>query len=87
MTQFDREVTTGEFKAFVISCLSSLCDFQQFKQALDIQVSVEKEQLPEGTTPKEESSDEEYENASSVWMQDDSSAVGTLLPLIHTYTR
>ena len=50
-------------------------------------MSVEKEQLPEGTTPKEESSDEEYENASSVWMQDDSSAVGTLLPLIHTYTR
>ena len=63
---------TGNFKAVVIRCLSELSEFKQFQRTWDIEVSVEREQLPEGATAEEEDSDEEYEDASSGWMHGDS---------------
>ena len=70
---------TGEFKTFVMHSLSRLREFKQFQQALDIEVSVEREQLPEGATAEELDSDEEYDDAFSGWLQGDSAASGHLV--------
>ena len=75
---------TGELKTYMISCLSKLSEFKQFQQHWNIEVSVEKEQLPEGTAAEGDDSDKEYEDASSAWTQGDSAMPGHLVAQLHS---
>ena len=63
-------------------CLEKLGEYHQFQRTWDIDVSVEREPLPEGAVEEEEDSEEEYEDATSGSIQSDAasaSAVGQLV--------
>ena len=78
LAQFDRDVSSGHFKTYVIHCLAKLAEYRQFERTWDIDVSVEREQIPEGAV-EEEDSDEEDEDAISGLMQRDTAAHGQLV--------
>ena len=75
LAQFDRDVSNGQFKRFVMIWLEKLGEYGQFQRAWDIIVSIEREQLPEGAVEEEEDSDSEYEDATSGSLQTDSGPV------------
>ena len=73
LAQFDSDISSGQFKTFVMILLEKLGEYHQFQRAWDIDVSIEREQLPEGAV--EEEDDSEYEDATSGLIQTDSAPV------------